>query len=207
MSLRDLAAKAHCSPAMLSEIELDHVSPSLRTMGKICSGLGVSLSDFLSVDPAFEHPIVISQERKECKLAMTWKGARMLHLVSNESPASFSAVVLQIKAGMGVPMRNAVSPVAKLAVVLRGKVEADLNGEIYPLEEREAIYFDLGIPHRFLNHGNVDAEILVTGSHGFSLFEQVEEDIRWHLWTKKEHRRASHANMSGLALRNNPFIS
>jgi transcriptional regulator with XRE-family HTH domain len=189
MSLRDLAAKAHCSAGMLSEIELNHVSPSLRTMSKICAGLGVSLSDFLNADPAFDPPIVISQERKECKVAMTWNGARMLHLISNDSSASFSAVVLQIKAGTSVPMRKAANSVAKLGVVLRGRVGADINGDCYQLEEREAVYFNLGVPHRFLNLGEDDAEILFTGSHGFALFEQVEEDIRWHLWTKREHRR------------------
>jgi transcriptional regulator with XRE-family HTH domain len=58
MSLRDVAEKADCSPSFLSQIELERVSPTVKSLGKICCALGVTPADFLREETLIEGPMV-----------------------------------------------------------------------------------------------------------------------------------------------------
>ena len=61
--------------------------------------------------------------------------------------------------------------------------------ERIPIDGWGRIFFDLITPHFWSNVGNEVAEILFTSPNSFHLFEQVENDVRWHVSWKRQKRR------------------
>jgi transcriptional regulator with XRE-family HTH domain len=191
MSLRDVAAKARCSVAVLSEIELNHVSPTLRTMEKVCTSLDITVADFLRIEPVFEEPVVINRDRTRHKILMRWRDVRLLQLLPEEMETPFTALMLEFDPGGVMPIRNALSSLKELCMVVKGQVELRMSETVRSLHTGESIYFDLMVPHQWANPGETSAEVLLMSPNSFRLFEQFEEDIRWYVRTKREKRKVA----------------
>jgi transcriptional regulator with XRE-family HTH domain len=189
MSLRDVASKADCSPSFLSQIELDRVSPTIKSLEKICRALGIAPADFLRPDPLIAQPVVIPVNRDKCQVAMQWHNARLLHVLPPEASSPFTALVLRMDVNGYTPPRHSLQSLKELSIVLQGKIKCQIGQTIYPLAQGESIYFDLSTPHQWSNAGNEVAEVLLTSPNSFNLFEQVENDIRWHVRFKRQRRK------------------
>src|SRR3984885_12026979 len=96
MSLRDVASKADCSPSFLSQIELDRVSPTIKSLEKICKALDLTASDFLRDDPIIEAPVTTTRQRENCPVVMQWSGAKLLNLFPPEVNSPFTALLLRV---------------------------------------------------------------------------------------------------------------
>jgi transcriptional regulator with XRE-family HTH domain len=188
MSLRDVAEKAGLSASFLSQIELEKASPTVRNLEKICEALGTGISDFLRPDAPIDRPVVIPKQRDACRVAMRWPTSKLLHVLPPEIDNPFTALVLRVEVGGSTPLRHAMRSQKELCIVLIGDVQCQVGSTIYPLTAGESIYFDLVTPHQWSNTGLEVAEILLTSPNSFNLFEQEEEDLRWHIRAKKQRR-------------------
>jgi transcriptional regulator with XRE-family HTH domain len=188
MSLRDVAEKADCSPSFLSQIELDRVSPTVKSLRKICRALGVTPADFLREEALIEGPVVIPTNRERCPVIVEWKKAKLLHFLQAEASSPFTALLLRIEPGGSTPPRHAIYSLKELCIVLKGDLRCHIGQTVYPLATGESIFFDLLTAHSWFNPGQDVGEVLLTSPNSFHLFEQVENDVRWHVTWKRQRR-------------------
>jgi transcriptional regulator with XRE-family HTH domain len=189
MSLRDVAHKADCSPSFLSLVELDRASPTIKSLEKICRALDMTVADFLRKVTVTVEPLVIPKDREKCQVAMRWGGSKLLQVLPPEAHNPFTALVLRLEEKGSVPPRHAPHSLMQLCIVLQGRVECQIGNRSFPLSAGESLYFDLSQVHEWSNVGTGEAEILLMSPSAFSLFEQVEEDVRWHVREKKQRRK------------------
>jgi transcriptional regulator with XRE-family HTH domain len=189
MSIRDVAKKSGCSVSVVANIELNEVSPTFRTLEKICLAFDITVADFIRpTAPALEKPVVVSASRESCAVAMTWTGVKMLQVVP-EDQSDFTALILRFERQGGTSVRRSLIPHQQLCFVLKGEVLLKCDGDSYRLKTGEGIYFNTQRPHEWLNSGEMIAELLVVNPYRFTLFEQKEENLRWHLHEKREKRK------------------
>jgi len=188
MSLRDIAKKADCSISILSDIERNRSSPSLRTLEKICQALDVTVSDFLRpYSPPSDKPFVIPAQRDSCEVAMSWKGARMLRVLGRDQ-IDFTALIFCLEPGGGTARRHSAYSHRQLCFVLKGEVTLRSGDASYSLTTRDGIFFNTLASHEWINEGEAAAEVLVMNPFRFILFEQVEENLRWQRHVKRERQ-------------------
>ncbi len=189
MSLRDVAEKADCSPSFLSQIELDRVSPTVKNLEKICRALDLTAADFLRDDPVIEAPVTTTKQRENCPLVMQWSGAKLLNFFPPEVNSPFTALLLRVEVNGVSPTRHSLHSLKELCIVLRGRLACHIGKNEYSLGAGEGIFFDLISPHYWSNIGDEIAEVLFTSPNSFHLFEQMENDVRWHVSWKRQKRR------------------
>ena len=189
MTVRELARKASCSNSLISQIEQNRVSPSIRTTERICQALEVTLPDFLRIEPQIDRPIKISPRKQECEVAMEWSRAKMYRLLRSELTSTFTALLLRLEKNGFTPVRRAPSSIKDFCVVLQGTVICCVGTEEYLLEPGETLLFDAIFPHQWFNHGEQVAEVLFTSPVAFQLFETVEKDLRWREHFRKTKRK------------------
>jgi DNA-binding Xre family transcriptional regulator/mannose-6-phosphate isomerase-like protein (cupin superfamily) len=190
MSLRDVAEKAACSPSFLSQIELDRVSPTVKNLEKICRALDLNIADFLRGDPVIDAPVITSKSRESCPAVMQWSGAKLLNFFPPEVNTPFTAHLLRVEVNGVSPTRHSLRSLKELCIVLHGRLACHIGQQEYPLSCGEGIFFDLISPHFWSNIGDEVAEVLFTSPNSFHLFEQVENDVRWHVSWKHQKRKA-----------------
>jgi len=189
MSLRDVARNAHCSASFLSQVELERASPTLKSLEKICGALSTTVADFLRADSPVDHPVTVSRDRSQYKVAMSWNSARLLHVLAPEVQSPFTALLLVMDHSGNTPRRSALQSCKELATVLKGRIKFDCGAESYFLEAGDSIYFDQATQHQWWNNGEGQAEVLMTNPNAFILFEQDEENVRWQIRTKRLRRK------------------
>jgi transcriptional regulator with XRE-family HTH domain len=127
MSLRDVAKKSGCSAGVLSQIELNQASPTLRTLEKICRALDVTIFDFLRPPPTSrDKPLIISTNRETCETVMQWSKAKMLRLVP-EDKISFTSLILRLEPGGMTATRHSLTSRKQISFVLRGEVALEIS--------------------------------------------------------------------------------
>lgn len=158
---KQLAEKAGLTPSLVSQIERDRVSPSLNTLGKLASALGVSLSQFF--EEPMEDPIKIVKGAEHSILSFEGSSERWTILAAGLVRGKIRGVVATLgpgeRSGSGdkiVVERGQM----KLCYVIRGAIEILYNGKTYRMEAGDSAYLDGGVNHRWANPGRVPAKVL-----------------------------------------------
>jgi transcriptional regulator with XRE-family HTH domain len=178
LSLRELAERAGVSPSFLSQIELEQVSPTVKSLEKICRALETRLSDFLRPEPAIPQPIVVRHAGQESRVAMRWSKGTLQHLLPADAQNQFTVLVLTLQPGGRTAKRADRISLKELGVVMRGRLLFQTDTTSIELKAGDSIYFDLIVPHEWKNKGRTRAEVLLVNPHFFHLFEQEEENLR-----------------------------
>jgi transcriptional regulator with XRE-family HTH domain len=191
LSLRDVAHRSGRSRSFLSEVEANSVSPSLRSLEKICDALEIPISTIVRDEPFFSAPIVIPRQWDNCSELFRWETARLLHVFPDNEHAPFAAVLYQVD-GLGeTPWRQAAESSQKLGVVVKGRVDFENKTGVFPLETGQMILINTYAPFRWVNREKEPAEVLSVGMRPFQLYEEVERKARWRQFFKKEVQRAA----------------
>ena len=182
LTLRELARQAGCSPSFISQLELNQASPTIANFEKICDALKISIVDVLREEPHLNEPVRVMLESDKHPVAMRWSRAWLRHLLPQDKPNPFTALLLTLDVGGEIPPRCSRRSINELAILLKGSVELTINGESYVMTPHSAIYFDLGVTHQWRNLGAEVAELVMVHPYVFQLFEQEEEDYLWARW-------------------------
>ena len=158
---RQLAEKAGLTPSMVSQIESGRLTPSLHTLGKLASALGVAIGSLfesqqsgrLTVTRKHEYPVMSfdgTTERWQVLGAGLFKG-------------KIRAVVSTLRArGKSIrPDKVLIEPgQMKLFYVLEGRATLHYNGDTHVLEAGDSAYLDGGTAHGWENPGAGRAKAL-----------------------------------------------
>jgi transcriptional regulator with XRE-family HTH domain len=148
LSLRALSEIAEVSPNTISLIERGETSPSVSTLQRLATALGVPITSFFSE----------VEERK-----------KVIHTHANARIRSGSASVILESIGYGLegqacdPFHVTLKPGAnsgrqvmshpgtELAYCLEGEVDYEIEGEHYRLTPGDSLLFLADLPHRWRN--------------------------------------------------------
>jgi transcriptional regulator with XRE-family HTH domain len=169
LSLRDLAERSGVSAPMLSQVERGETSPTLQVAGRIAHGLELRLSQLLRLDESGTVSIVRAAERRQGGRAGA--GGHSFEVLTPPLPgqrAELSRHVLGPGAATGGPGDPPIhEPGAReVALVERGAVVLEIDGERHDLAEGDCVTFDADLSHHFENPTHEEAVLLAVVSAG-----------------------------------------
>jgi transcriptional regulator with XRE-family HTH domain len=151
MTLKQLAVKAGCTDAYLSQLERGHANPSIMILKKIASALGVRVVDFF-LEPEPEKKDVVLQEKDRVKINFTRGDAKIQMLVRDVQNKRMQPFFTTIEPGGG--SEGFYSHVGEeFGIVLQGSLEIQIDGQCYKVRKNESFYFSSRDPHSWRNPG------------------------------------------------------
>ncbi|RIK17776.1 MAG: XRE family transcriptional regulator [Acidobacteria bacterium] len=157
LSLREFAGRAELSPGFVSQLERDLVDPSLESLRRIATVLGVPMFD-LFADAGGQGPAVVRRGGR----------VRVTSPKGGISYARLSAGTGRIEVLEGLLDPHGSSsptpwthPSEECVTVISGRVRAEINGEDFILSEGDSCSFDSRLPHRYINDGDAPARFIL----------------------------------------------
>jgi transcriptional regulator with XRE-family HTH domain len=151
MTLKQLASKAGCTDAYLSQLERGHANPSIMILKKIASALQVKVVDFFLEPEVNENGIVVKEEER-VNINFKRGDAKIQMLVRNIQNKRMQPFYTTIEPGGG--SKGSYSHIGEeFGIVLQGELEVNLNGKSYRVKKNESFYFSSQEPHSWSNPG------------------------------------------------------
>lgn len=154
LSIRQLAELSGVTHPFISMVERGRSSPSVSSLKRILDCLGVTLSDFFSDS----HEPAERQEQRP----IFYRAADLVELADGLS-LSYRQVGAHLDGAAMMILHERYAPGADTGpdlyrheaeeggVVVEGRLEMTVNGEVRILETGDAYYFDSRLPHRMRN--------------------------------------------------------
>jgi transcriptional regulator with XRE-family HTH domain len=165
LTLDDLAQRADVSRGMLSRIERGESSPTAQLLGKICNGLGITLSVLFAETEGPVSPVSRRGDQTQ------WRDPASRYLRRNVSPPGTGSPVditeVEFPPGARVAfhdMRLAGSD--QHVWVLEGSLELTVGEDIHRLESGDCLWMRFGKPVVFHNPTRRAVRYAVVISHG-----------------------------------------
>lgn len=156
MTLRELSEQTGLSTGYLSQIERGQHSPSVSTLQKVVSVLGLQMGDLFTTDLSEESRVKGFHAGDAVSFGI---GAKKLRITptSFHSIEVFIAILEPGTATSEAPYVHGNSE--EVVMVLRGQAVVHLGGVAHILREQESIDFRSDVPHRVVATDE-EAEIL-----------------------------------------------
>ena len=156
LTLAQVADLAGLSTSALSQIERAVTDPSIGSLRRIATALGVPFLQFL-VEPSVPEPVVRRAERR----TITFPNRRLAYqLLTTSLRGPFEVLAIDLAPAAASREEALGHDSEECLLVLRGCVEVELAGQIYRLEEGDSISIQRNLPHRVVNRGAASAELL-----------------------------------------------
>ncbi len=165
LTLRDVARETGFSPALISQIENNNVSPPIATLARIARVLRVKVSHFFEEgDTKHRFEVVRAGERRKVERVMSRLGSR--HGYSFEALAftvryrKMAPVMLTLAKDSENPDSLYAHDGEEFLMLLSGRAEVVIEDERYELEPGDSVYLDAALKHRLLRIGEEEAKVL-----------------------------------------------
>ncbi len=152
ISMRMLARNSGLSANALSMIERGLTSPSVSTLFKIATALGVPITDFFR-EEAERKKIVFSKANERTRIPFLrgiWEG-----MGSESFSGRLNAFIITLENGANSGPHPIVHTGSEFVFCLRGHLEYEVDEERYQLETGDSLIFAAHLPHRWRNPGPV----------------------------------------------------
>jgi transcriptional regulator with XRE-family HTH domain len=157
LTLAQLASQVNLTVSALSQIERGASDPSISSLRRIAQAFGIPMFQFLVGTDRRE--IVV---RRNKRIKLNFPGRELQYeLVTADTIGEFEVLGLGIAPG-GATGPNAIAHASEeCSIVLSGHIVAEVAGRTYELDAGDSIKIHRELPHRFVNQGAVDAEMLI----------------------------------------------
>ncbi len=166
LSARTLSLQCGFSASFISQVESDGVSPSLASLERIATELGVTLSQLFSSLESPPHPIVRVGERATHE--SKWSRGIIEVLAPSAAGRKLSAMQVTFETDGASGARPAKTVSDTFAMVLNGSLELDLNDNTFTLVAGDSVYLQEGTPCLWRNNGVEHAVLLLVSVIGQS---------------------------------------
>ncbi|GAA5227594.1 helix-turn-helix domain-containing protein [Paeniglutamicibacter antarcticus] len=155
-NIAQLAKNSNVSPGLLSQIERGNGNPSLTTIIKLAQTLGVPASRFFDgLDET--GSVVRAAERPRLQIA---DEGLVYELMTPHMRGKIGVVRSQVAPGYTNEKAPFVHAGEECSIVLEGSITISIDGNKYDLNEGDAVTFDSGKPHWYLNSSRKSALLL-----------------------------------------------
>jgi transcriptional regulator with XRE-family HTH domain len=172
LTQRELANRAGISANAVSLIERDEISPSVATLQRLATALNVKMSYFFDEDGqtdvmhirASERPFIESKGVTIESIGQRLRGQELEPFFISLAPNSESG------------RRHVIHSGHEFVYCVRGRVEYEIEGEIYLLNEGDFLLFEAQLPHHWRNPTREQAELLLL----LQTPNESDESVRRH---------------------------
>ncbi len=150
LTLDELAERSGVSRAMLSRIERGESNPTAQLLGRVCSGLDVTLSALFAVAEEPASPL----SRGAAQLTWRDPGSGYLRRVVTPPGSGSPAEIVEVEfpPGATVALESLHLPDADQQVfVLEGRMELTVGERTYALDTGDCLHMHFGEPIVFRN--------------------------------------------------------
>ena len=175
LSLRALAGLCGISPNTVSLIERGTSSPSVDTLQRPASGLGVPIVTFFERGDSEARQILTpTADRTRSKAP----GMTIEHLGAGLPGHAFASFLITMEPGASTDVTPMEYSGAEWVYCLEGRVAYQVEGREYQLTAGDNLLFDASLPHRWRNPGATQAQILLILAAGERHDLTVEQHLR-----------------------------
>ena len=174
LSLRALAELCELSPNTISLIERGATSPSVSTLQRLASALGVHINSFF-VDPTVKAQMILTRANER-----TRSGSASVMLESlgyGLDGQTCDPFVVTLKPGANSGRQLMAHQGSELILILSGQLEVEIAGARHILHPGDSLLFRAEQPHRWRNPNSQPAEFLMM----MQATEQRDESVEQHL--------------------------
>jgi transcriptional regulator with XRE-family HTH domain len=151
LSLEDLASRSAVSRAMLSQIETQKTNPTIAVLWKIAAGLEVSFAELLALD---DGPTVRLSKAREARFLHSEDGTFSSRPLLSNVPGH-RVELYELRLAPEAEQRAEPHPVGSFEQLFcsRGRLQVDIEGELYELSAGDALFFPADRPHGYRTLG------------------------------------------------------
>jgi len=151
-----LAAKAGVTKGFVSQLERDEATPSIDTLRRLAAAFAVPIFYLM---PGLVRPngVVHSNERKIIRLSPNHVSYELL---TPDLKGQIEMIRMVLPPGGSSCTEPLGHPGEEVAVILRGSVKMHIGPETFELTSGDSIRFDCTIPHRLVNEGAEEMELI-----------------------------------------------
>jgi transcriptional regulator with XRE-family HTH domain len=164
-TLQEVADETGFSPALISQIENNNVSPPIATLSRIARAFGVTVGYFFKDDgPEEDYEVIRHGERPMVTRVISRSGAEqgyayhaLTHKKRNKQMEPF---ILAVDAGITDDKVLYSHEGEEFLLILEGNAEIILGVERITLNQGDSVYFQSTVKHRLLAHDDKGAKVL-----------------------------------------------
>ena len=169
LTLEALAEKSHVSRAMLSDIEREAKSPTIRVISQIAAGLDCTISELLGEPEPKQQPALQLVRKSQRQILVEPRSGVERHLLSPSlvrHGIEISWIVVPPGQSSGVIPPQAPGTVEHITVV-RGSLRCRLGANEVVLAEGDLLTFPGDVEQVFSNHDKKPSRglLVIDGSH------------------------------------------
>lgn len=162
MSLGDLAGKVDTSRSFLSQVEQGKTMPSVTTLKSIADALDVTVGALIDDPEESAGPVVHANERP--RIEHLQSGITLESLTHRDVHKVMQPLFGRLEPGASTGYGGHVHQGQECVVVLKGRLDVEVDGTNHTLGEGDSIYFDSSRPHRFVNPGEKETLVIWVAS-------------------------------------------
>lgn len=174
LSLRTLAELCDLSPNTISLIERGESSPSVSTLHRLATALGVQITTFFERRPEQVQAVMTheSERRRSGNAYVVLES-----LASGLQDQALEPFLVTMKPGADSGLQQMVHGGQELVHCLEGELEYEVDGHRYRLATGDTLLFHAQLPHRWRNPGNQPAVFFLVFCRA-SGTQPVEQHLR-----------------------------
>ena len=174
LSMRALARESGLSANALSMIERSRTSPSVSTLYKLATAMGVPITAFFREEPS-QRDVVFCKSDQRTRVPFMrglWEGLGGESFVGRVEP-----FMLTLESGASSGPFGMVHTGHEFVLCLRGQLEYQVENEHFTLEAGDTLLFAANMRHRWRNPGKTvtNAVFVLSG------FEEDERPSEFHI--------------------------
>ncbi len=160
LSLQQLAASSDVSAAAIHKIERNGMVPTITTLLKLASALGVPVSYFVQEQELHPEPVHHTPVSGRREVYTPHQGLRLDSVSGSYRQFQAAAAVASMRPGASSGERFLRHPGEELVYVLRGSARFTVGGQEFELSEGDSLHWSGDIPHTWENHADDEAELV-----------------------------------------------
>ncbi len=170
-TLQEVADETGFSPALISQIENNNVSPPIATLSRVAKVLGVRLGYFFRDEgPEETYEVMRREDRPVVTRVISRSGGQHGYtyhaLTHRKRDKTMEPFLLFVDPGLREDGNLYSHDGEEFLLILEGEAELLLEGERIVLREGDSVYFESSLRHRLIAHGAVGARVLAVLSKG-----------------------------------------
>jgi transcriptional regulator with XRE-family HTH domain len=161
MRLKDLADQAGCSESLISKLENNKASASVRLLTRVCNALSITVGDLFTWAQKGDAVVIRAADRVEKRFAEEHGPAIFMQYLG---PPRLSLEGFMHVIEPGWTSEAMQHEGEELGYVLEGTIELTLGGTDYTISGGDSFSFESDIPHVYRNTSSNNARLLIVNT-------------------------------------------